>query len=197
MISLALLFVKFLSVNQIILFEKMLEFEENHPFEFENVENFSDNEVPEQFSDISSSDEVESDEEIPQDEPENSPSIVQLYNQGHEVLDGIFVRGYQAGYTAAYNQAIQIGISRGYSLGYQAGSTAQQMFYHQQHLEAQEIVSQRLAEERAENQRIQQIQEELSRENEAQILQEEARSNEFIILTDEEKNILSEIFGWN
>ena len=175
----------------------MLEFEENHPFELENVENFSDNEVLEQFSDISSSDLSESDEEIPQDEPENSPSIVQLYNQGHEVLDGIFVRGYQAGYTAAYNQAIQIGISRGYSLGYQAGSTAQQMFYHQQHLEAQEIVSQRLAEERAENQRIQEIQEELSRENQAQILQEEARSNESIILTDEEKNILSEIFGWN
>ena len=160
---------KFLSVNQIILFEKMLEFEENQPMELENVENFWDNEVPEQFSDISSSDLSESDEEIPQDEPENSPSIQELYNQGNEVLDGIFVQGYQAGYTAAYNQAIQIGISHGYSLGYQAGSTAQQMFYRQQHLEAQEIESQRLAEERAENERIQQIQEGLARANQALI----------------------------
>ena len=194
----------------------MLEFEDNPRIELENLDFFWNNEIQERFSDISSSDLSSDSENIEenssqnnsdevQNEPDNRASIQQLYNQGHEVLEGIFVQGYQAGFNQGHNYASHQRIAYGYSLGYQAGIAAQQLFYHQQHVYAQEEASRRLAQQKAEQDRLIAIraQEELAaridqiRTEEQQYQQTVGQVQNSILLTDEEKNILSDIFDWN
>ena len=189
----------------------MLEFETNPPIEIENFDNFWNNEMPERFSDVSPSDlsseieEVNPPNDEAQNEPDNRQSIQQLYNQGHEVLEGLFVQGYQAGYAEGHNYASHNSMAYGYSLGYQAGIAAQQLFYHQQHLHAQEEASRRLEEKRAEESRQRAImaQEEIAnhldqmRAHESQNQRDIGQIQNSILLTDEEKGILSDIFNWN
>ena len=186
----------------------MLEFEPNSPIQVEDADFFWGEFRPEEYSDISSDDNAEMEAENPDldlDTAQNSQSVQSLYNQGYQVLEGLYGQGYQVGFAEGHNHAISQGFQHGYNLGYQAGLAAQQMRYHQQHLHAQNQAAERLAQRQAEEARLREIRAqeaavfemEQARAQETQQQEQMGQINSSMILTEDEKQILADIFDWN